>query len=182
MQGHRVIQGLLSASRSENPWPRERIRGAKAQGLRYQRSFSKTLASALGRQGIPPGLANPWYEFTDAHGRGMCSPDHVVFLRGSILVFECKLTDCPEAYSQLDKLYRPVLQKCYSLQVLCCVVANYLTPDSLRPCTTIEEVVNYNCQMRTIPLWHWRPTRALSHADPAMMLGHQASEPAYALA
>lgn len=101
----RSIKGLISAELlSERPKciPHGRARGAKAAGLRYQRAFGK----AIGRS----ALDGPWFQFRDSNGAGFCQPDFIINLPSVAVILECKYTWTPEAFAQIELLYRPVLE------------------------------------------------------------------------
>lgn len=101
--------------------PKSRPRGAKAQGLRYERS----LAAAL-----PAGLHGQWFEFRDGAGRHFCQPD--LLLRGEAhrtLVVECKYTWVLEAHTQLAQLYLPVVGRAWGCRPLGLVICKNLTPE-----------------------------------------------------
>ena len=112
----RVICGLKWARgpvpRPEN-LPKGRPRGAKAEGLRYERLVCSRLEQGK------PGL---WWEFEDQNGHGFCQTDLVLFGPTQVLVVEVKLSATDAAWKQLGKLYLPVLgmalgKNCYGLQM-----------------------------------------------------------------
>jgi hypothetical protein len=122
MPGPRIIQDLRWASACARPpgipLPR-RLRGAKRAGLAFQRKFSAAL---------PGGLAEPWFQFEDANGKGYCSPDHIIGWQGQVLVLECKLGNVEEAERQIKYLYGPVLERVYSRPVRGVAVVRHLRP------------------------------------------------------
>src|SRR3972149_4437783 len=91
----RQIRDLVSAEAMDlGPFsssPRVRAKGAKLEGLRYERRFGRFLAQhgyARGRE----LRSGQWFRFEDALGVGWAQTDHLLFLPGALLVFECKLT------------------------------------------------------------------------------------------
>lgn len=117
----RIIRGLQSAALATNPWGKTPRAGAgpKGRGIRFERAIAKMLPSALHGQ---------WFRFVDNAGPGYCQPD-LLFARGDCLfVVECKLTDCSEAWDQLDLLYTPVLRMLWEGEIRPIVVARYLSP------------------------------------------------------
>jgi hypothetical protein len=99
----RQIVGLRWVKLAQNPWPKLRLRGPKAEGIAYQHKVAKQL-----------GLReNVWFNFEDANGLGYCSPDGLALHGGRIVVVECKLTQTTQAIVQLEGLYRPVVEHYY---------------------------------------------------------------------
>src|SRR5258705_333467 len=123
--GHRVIAGLLSASPCTRPnnLPVARLRGTKRMGMKYERDFAKAI-----QQKYPSAtLAGQWFHFRDSNGPGYCQTDILIKLHSECILFECKLTDCEKGRSQLSRLYRPVVERCWSLPTRCMVVARHLS-------------------------------------------------------
>lgn len=102
----RAVKDLIHAEGLIGPPPFGASRpprgSAKSRGLRYQRAVIKALPA-----GTNPG---PWFSYLDANGPGICQPDALVGLDGTLWVVEIKLTYTPEADRQLDLLYLPVVQ------------------------------------------------------------------------
>ena len=119
----RRLSGLLWARAAPRPSfiPKSRPRGAKAQGLRYERALA---------QALPQAIHGPWFEFCDRNGKGWCQPDLVLKQEGRIYVLECKFTDTPAARVQLQQLYIPILGQVFGLPVGGIVVCHTLTPES----------------------------------------------------
>ena len=81
--------------------PVGRPRGAKAQGLRYER----LLASRL-----PLAKHGQWFEFTDGRlGHGYCQPDFLLMLPEVTVILECKYTWTVDGHLQIERLYKPVV-------------------------------------------------------------------------
>lgn len=117
----RIIRGLQSVALAQNPWGKTPRAGSgpKGRGIRFERSIAKMLPQALHGQ---------WFRFVDNAGPGYCQPD-LLFAKGDCLfVVECKLTDCSEAWDQLQLLYRPVLRSLWDGEICPIVVARYLSP------------------------------------------------------
>lgn len=101
----RIVKGLKWARRldSKPPFiPNGRPRGAKAQGLRYERKVAKALPEA--EHGV-------WFEFEDQEGVSWCQTDFLLRLASGLVILESKYTWTEEAHQQLDLLYRPVVEK-----------------------------------------------------------------------
>lgn len=148
---HRVVVGLRRvqalASRPSYIPKSRRLRGSKAQGLTYEKKIGKRLAA------VWPGVhSGQWFEFEDANGHGCCQTDHFVVLEHHILLVECKLTETWVGFSQIDLLYRPVLEKFFGLPVIGVMACRHLvTRHNPRLITNVSEAlprpgVNY--------VWH----------------------------
>jgi len=100
-----------------------RLYGAKAAGIRYEKSVAKA---------IPGAIRGQWFEFYDANGHGYCQTDVLVIGKANTLVIECKLTDTEQAYEQLSRLYLPVVSMAFERHVIGLVVVRHLTKTSPR--------------------------------------------------
>jgi len=118
---HRAIEGLRWARfAAQGPFeaPR-RVRGAKAQGLRYEKALAHALRGAeWGR----------WIEFEDRNGHGWAQPDLFFALREEIVVLEAKYTWVAEGHSQGELLYKPLLEHLFRKKCRVVVVCKVLTP------------------------------------------------------
>lgn len=149
MSRHREIHLLRWARLAENPWPKGRATGSRAKGLAYEKLIAKAL---------PKARQNVWVQFCDANGEGYCCPDFVLKLDGRIVILEAKLTDCPEAYSQLSKLYIPVFQHLLRTDdVRGVVIAHNLHRNSLPPAFDIPSAL----ELPPPSLVHWLGSTAL---------------------
>ncbi len=109
---HRVIEGLVWARKAlEGPWPsaKRRPRGAKGQGVKYENALAKALPSAKHGQ---------WFEFQDRNGKGWCQTDLLIELPDGVLVLESKYSWVPEGHTQLENLYRPVVERVWQKPML----------------------------------------------------------------
>ena len=111
----RVVRGLKWARVAQRPQglPIGRPRGAKLEGVRYERRVAKALALA--------GLKfshGKWWEFEDWAGRGVCQTDFVGKVGDSAVVLEVKYSWTQEAWWQLDQLYIPVLRMALACPVV----------------------------------------------------------------
>lgn len=117
---HRVVEGLKWAERRlEGPWGTRgsRPRGAKALGVTYEKALAKAL---------PDALRGVWWEFEDANGGGWCQTDLLLEGRETTLVLEAKLSWVMQGHSQLELLYKPVLELALGKPVLGVVVCKTL--------------------------------------------------------
>jgi len=86
------------------------------------------VAKAL-RRIYPNVQAGRWIYFRDACGRGYAQPDFYVLRMDCVLVFECKLSQCANAFSQINELYRPLLERLYELPVVAVQVCKFLSEE-----------------------------------------------------
>jgi hypothetical protein len=103
-------------------------KGAKGEGLRYERGLAKGLGQRF-RYGI-------WWEYGDLKGKRYCQTDFFGRAKDWIVLLESKLTWTLEAEEQLHGMYVPIVA--YALQVprtqvLPIVVCKYLTGETVRP-------------------------------------------------
>lgn len=161
-QGHRHLQGLQWAfAREMGPWDGKirRPRGAKAAGLRYE----KSVGEALG----PTWTRGSWYEFRDARGRGWAQPDFWGYLSPHEgipcrLVLECKYTWTLEAHTQLQDLYLPLITRAHHCRALGAVVCKVLTPVTPRQHVVgTLHAAEILARRGVLPIIHWpRPELA----------------------
>ena len=117
---HRRVAGLQEVSLCDNPWGKAaRAKGAKALGLRFQRTVEKALPAALHGQ---------WLRFKDNNGLGFAQPDIIFASASALHIVECKLTDTSEADSQIKELYLPLLAALWAGPIHQIVVVKYLSP------------------------------------------------------
>lgn len=147
---HRVIDGLKWAQLDEvGPgFGRSRPRGRKAAGLRYERELAKALPSAKHGQ---------WIRFADRHGLGFAQPDFLIELRDVVVVLETKYTWVAEGHSQIELLYRPLVETIWRKPVIGIVVAKVLTPDcrQLAVWRSLDEALNAGLGGERSGVWHW---------------------------
>lgn len=107
------------------------------------------MGKALG----PGWIAGQWFEYCDRNGRGFCQPDFIQLSHQGVLILECKLTDTPEALTQLTELYYPVVSEALGMAVRGIVVVKNLTnlSDRARVCGSLAEAL----ARPGIPLLHW---------------------------
>lgn len=162
----RIIDGLLRAWPSEAPrnLPKDRLRGAKAKGMTFERSVGRELGQGA--------LGALWWQFLDRRGPGCCQTDWIIEGRRGVLVLECKLGQNWEAWKQLEGLYAPVVGKASGKEVLGIQVCRYLRKEFS---VEREEIVLYledaisaaRCGLR--PVLHWSglgPLRRPSRSAP----------------
>lgn len=149
----RSVVGLRFATMCPRPSciPVGRPRGAKAQGIRYE----KLVADTLSRYGTVHGQ---WFEFHDANGRGYAQVDYLLYIKAldQYLVGEAKLTDTPEAWAKLRAFYLPIVASALQRRTVGFVVCRHLTPAS-NPnfiCDTFRATLNASLNGGQ-PTWHY---------------------------
>ncbi len=148
---HRVIRGLRWARACQRPagLPVGRPRGAKALGVRYERSLAKRLTELNHGQ---------WFEFEDQNGPGVCQTDFILTSLNHpdcVFVLECKYSWVIQGHLQIEQLYRPVLEKALALPVHGIVVCKNLKPGigDIRVASGIGEAQALAKHGRVV--WHW---------------------------
>jgi hypothetical protein len=123
---HRKIVGLQSAfplaSKPSHITALRRKGGSKGKGLTYEKQVGRWLK----RQGWAP-VTGQWFSFRDRNGYGCAQTDHLLFLANQVVVVECKLTETWVGFSQIDFLYRPILEFIYGLPVTGVMACKHLT-------------------------------------------------------
>jgi hypothetical protein len=85
------------------------LKGTRARGLTFERKVGKILTNIW-----PQTRAGVWLRFKDWAGEAWAQPDFYVPLEDRVLIFECKLTECRQAWVQLDK-YKGLLEEMLGL-------------------------------------------------------------------
>lgn len=99
-------------------------------GVQFENRFGRWLQEGLAKHRTEENIAGftlrsgTWLRYTDARNDGAwAQPDHYLVLRDRLILFECKLSEVPEAWHQLDKIYAPLLAHIYpDLPILKCAV------------------------------------------------------------
>lgn len=161
---HRVVRGLQWARFAEKaPFGTPRGKGAKALGLRYERLLAKALPSAV---------HGAWFEFQDSNGRGFCQPDLLTQLGETLVVLEAKYSWVPEGQTQIEYLYKPVLEKVYEKRVIGIVVCKTLRPGVIgRIVSTLDDALS-SALNGEVTVLHWQAVGALMRTShpPALPL------------
>jgi hypothetical protein len=151
----RQVVGLRWARKIEGKpafIPLSRPRGAKGEGMRYERALAKGLGAKF-RYGM-------WWEFKDDGGIGVCQTDFFGMAKQWAILLESKLTWTMDAEEQLHGLYIPVVAMALDIprsQVLPIVVCKYLTRSASRPvCDTLKEAIQQAMEINPpfCPVWH----------------------------
>lgn len=135
---------------------------------------------------LPGAIPGQWWEFRDRNGPGWCQTDWFVpNWQGRSLVFECKYTWTPVGYTQIEQLYRPVVERALGQAVIGVVVCKVLLAET--PTGLIESDLS-RVLARALAgepvVWHWlgaigrrptlpthrRPSRPSHHSPIALSL------------
>lgn len=147
----RKIEGLKWAKVLEKRpacIPLGRARGAKAAGLRYERSLAEELEHIGAKHG-------QWFEFEDANGHGYAQADFVMRSGAGVAVLEAKYTWTMDGHVQLERLYRPLVERVWELEVLPILVCKKLVPEAkrYRISGTLSDALRDAKDGHAI--WHW---------------------------
>lgn len=147
LRSARRIEGLHWVQPRANPWPRTRLRGSRAAGIRFQKATARA---------IPGARTDKWFEFFDSHGLGYCSPDIILPFGGEVFVLECKLTATDEADVQLSGLYLPVVSHHTKRAARGIIVVRHLRPqvDLSRVRTGLRSCLR-DATPAYFPILHW---------------------------
>lgn len=131
----REIKGLRWARECGRPSciPIGRPRGAKAQGLRYERGLALTLAPAF-RHG-------QWFEYEDGIGRGYCQVDFLRVDADRVIALEAKYTWTIEGHWQLERLYIPIVERVYARPAVGVVVCKNLSDGVMNVHGLLEDAI-----------------------------------------
>lgn len=136
----------------------------KRQGLAYEHK----VAAAVGK-----GRGSVWFRYQDASGFGHCQPDLILFAQTPafpqpfIVVVECKLTWNLVARGQIQRLYKPVLEQIWGIEVRGVIVCKNVTPwtPRARICSTLSEAVGLTTPEEPSIL-HWPGRNAAALLPP----------------
>lgn len=115
-RGFKGVRGLSSVSIIDEPQfakTHGNVKGSKRKGLLYQERVVDYLDQVKGEDWEAiPGL---WFEFQESRGRRFAQADWVGFCPkdGLICIAEIKLSRVPLAWWQLNRLYKPLVQKLF---------------------------------------------------------------------
>jgi hypothetical protein len=130
--------------------PQSRPRGAKAQGLRYERRFAEYLK--------PMGcIHGQWFEFeTQSDGIRYCQTDLIYPIsRWLFAVIEVKYSLVDRAYDQLLDLYGPVVEAAYATRVGLVHVFKNNRHGRVLTHSSIEEAAQFSIDTGGVGLLRW---------------------------
>lgn len=147
---HRVVRGLKWAKALDTRpagIPVGRPRGAKRMGVKYERE----LAAA-----IPTAWHGKWFEFVDAGGVGVCQPDLLLRVGDVMVILEAKYTWVAEGHSQINWLYKPVVEAAFGMRAVGLVVCKNLTPNAPKAFDDLDSAIKAAIVNPTKPIvLHW---------------------------
>jgi hypothetical protein len=153
-----IREPLLWSRTCERPMciPVGRPRGAKAEGLRYEKSLATTI------KGTGPliwqVLHGQWFQFNDGAGEGYCQTDILVFNKDVVFVLECKLTWTEGARDSLLGLYVPIVSKAFRKEARGIVACENLVrgmPWTTKIVSSMDEALQASSVWPSVVL-HWR--------------------------
>lgn len=83
----------------------EGLSASQRAGMRYERKVHEHFAGLWGEA----YERSPVFSFFDANGKRFCIPDGILRIPSGVIVFEIKFQHMPEAWWQLEQLYKPVV-------------------------------------------------------------------------
>ena len=121
---------------------------ASKLGLRYENRVYRQLTKLEDR--FNKITHNPWFEFEDINGPGVCSPDIVMMMGNLGIIVEVKLSWVEIALRKLNDLYVPVVSAALNARFTPLVVCRNLLPSSPPAAYTVRDALALPC-----PLLHW---------------------------
>lgn len=123
-KGVKPVRGLNAVRTIEEPQfarTNGNVTGSKRKGLLYQERVVDELDFLL-----PPtweAVPGLWFEFVDSSGHRYAQADWIGFDwgKGIITIVEIKLSRVPNAWWQLNRIYRPLIEKlfpCFEVAML----------------------------------------------------------------
>jgi hypothetical protein len=106
-------------------------------------------------------LPEPTVNFTDAGFYRSARPDGVLPFKDHVVVFEIKFTHVPEAWWQLEKLYKVVLDGLYHRPISLVEICRSYDPATPFPCPIelIPDLESWVSEHRpTFGVYQWRKT------------------------
>ena len=145
------------------------LRGRKRQGVVFEQKVSAHLAFSH--------FTNRWFEFWDGSGHHYCSPDVIFGWEGTLWVLECKYTLVEEGFSQVESLYRPVLEATYQRPVVGIQVCRAVAPaGGFRPvpwiAASLAEAMRIRLGGGARAAWHWPTDTIVGTQLPGPSSGH----------
>lgn len=106
---------------------------AQRTGLRYEEKVQRALLDRFEPEAY---WSAPHIHFCDNSGHRTAMPDGLLTLDGIKYVFEIKIGHCAQAWWQLERLYRPLVEQYYhSFEVRVCEICRSFDPAVSFPAT-----------------------------------------------
>lgn len=141
-----------------NPAPGVAVTGgteSQRLGLKYEMRIHRGLRGLF-----PFYVANPYIHFLDDSVSRTCQPDAVLFLDPDIFIFEIKYQHCPEAWWQLERLYKPLIQlRFFQRPVYCVEICRSYDPSTPFPCPVelVKDLVDWTSESRpSFGVFQWK--------------------------
>lgn len=119
-----------------------------------------------------------WWKFQDANGQGFCQTDFLLERVDFVLVLECKHTWTPEGHSQLEQLYRPVVERALGKPMLGVQVCRFLTSDAPKVagiCSSLLDAMSVAKNSSRPAVLHWLGKSKLWPSDANGLPSHIAA-------
>jgi hypothetical protein len=147
-----IVKNLELASWcSEGPFGKSttRLKGSFAKGKTFERSVARALARKLEPEAL---IYNRWIRFRDAGEWHYAQVDLVVVAQTRLWLLEVKRTQTTDAWVQLGKLYKPLLEMLYpGLDIICVQVCKNLLWAPHAEISALREAVDPN----VFYTYHW---------------------------
>lgn len=142
-----ITYPLLSVNRCAPRFRRplaKNLSPAQALGLSFEKKVAEALRGAIRFKSGFHLDRNPWFEFMDAYGRGICSPDVLISDKnGRVILVETKLTWTPAAAPKITGLYLPVVTAfCATHKVHPVIICKNLLPGAINTITSLCSVLD----------------------------------------
>jgi len=127
----RILGNLKYSQRTKSPFGKAQGQTlAQKQGLRYEKNVFQEFnrLKTLGYFGEIE--YNPWFDYCDEFGSGLCCPDFIIHTSNAVIVVEVKHTWVPEAIIKLDKLYSPIVANALNCPAVSLVICKNVTKDA----------------------------------------------------
>jgi hypothetical protein len=115
--------------------------GAQKSGLRYEAQIQRNLQGLFASYEAGTSL-----HFLDSGSARTAQPDGIIVYSDYIFVFEIKYQHCPEAWWQLERLYKPLLQLAFPRRPISVVeICRSYDPSMPFPCrvTRFDDLVEW---------------------------------------
>lgn len=163
----RIISGLQYAHTCPTPQHASgvhRPKGAKAHGLRYEKAVAKALPFARHGQ---------WFQFLDVNGLGTCQTDLLLEFPELVVVLEAKYTWTLTGHVQVERLYKPVVEKALGKPVVGMVICRTLLDEramgQVLVVSRLMEAIAWCQKKRTV--LHWLGEAPFLKIDPGTRIG-----------
>lgn len=163
----RIISGLKFANTCGVPQHANgvhRPRGAKAHGVRYENLLAK---------GVPLARHGQWFQFIDRDGHGTCQTDLLLEFPELVVVLEAKYTWTIMGHVQVERLYKPVVEKAFGKPCVGLVVCKALRDEcEMGGAMVVHRLMDALawCQKKRTVM-HWLGEAPFLKIDPGTRLG-----------